>query len=306
VYPFLLLAPVPLSLFYYRWFSLLGALLSAREKVVTLFGSLVCFAPLPDFPCGCAVTPLPFHAVRSLQHLHLAPTFHIGETSTQKKKSDVSHSIEMKRGNYVSNRSGHHRRGNGSSQPPPTYPPPPPPPFPDTPLPPPPPPPALDRSRYIKPKQVSVQPLPFTYDPYGGVPRREDKDPYNTSQPPPPPKYKDDLRPTACSFRDVVLSTQSWGARYPEPTETSIKRWVRRSVRAETPILPKKNNRPLNQTPAASSSAPLVHEELKRGEGNEAVKGKEARPTCPTEGEADAKGQSNGNPPLSGQTPPPS
>ncbi|KPA85312.1 hypothetical protein ABB37_01646 [Leptomonas pyrrhocoris] len=120
----------------------------------------------------------------------------------------------------------------------------------------------LDRSRYIRPRQVPVESLPFVYDPYGGLPRREDLDPYNTSQPPPRPAHLSGMQPssTTMSFRDVVLSMQSWGAQWPEATETSVKRWARRALRAEGPILARRGDRPLHPPPAASSSAPAQEE----------------------------------------------
>ncbi|KAK7198978.1 hypothetical protein NESM_000865200 [Novymonas esmeraldas] len=74
---------------------------------------------------------------------------------------------------------------------------------------------------------------PTVYDPYGGLPRREDLDVYNTSQPLPPPAHEHDLRATYRSFRGVVLSTQSWGVQWPEATDTSVKRWIQRALKAD-------------------------------------------------------------------------
>ncbi|KAG5474400.1 hypothetical protein LSCM1_03182 [Leishmania martiniquensis] len=73
---------------------------------------------------------------------------------------------------------------------------------------------------------------PFVCDPYGGVPRREDYDPYNTARPPPPRAHDEDMQPTFRSFRSVVLSTQSWGAQWTDATDTSVRRWVQRALKA--------------------------------------------------------------------------
>ncbi|CAJ1029937.1 hypothetical protein NXY56_004418 [Leishmania guyanensis] len=80
------------------------------------------------------------------------------------------------------------------------------------------------------PNAVSAQ--PFVCDPYGGLPRREDYDPYNTTRP--PPRTNDnDMQATFRSFRSVVLSTQSWGVQWTDATDTSVKRWVQRALKAD-------------------------------------------------------------------------
>lgn len=68
------------------------------------------------------------------------------------------------------------------------------------------------------------------YDPYGGIPRREDLDEYDTTYPTQRQVNDFDFYPSYRSFRDLVLSTQSLGAVYPTATLTSIKKWSRRAV----------------------------------------------------------------------------
>lgn len=68
-----------------------------------------------------------------------------------------------------------------------------------------------------------------SYDPYGGLPRREDWDAYDTAHQL-PPAHPLDLQPNAMSFRDLVLGMHSLGARCPRPSETSVKRWAKRAL----------------------------------------------------------------------------
>lgn len=183
-------------------------------------------------------------------------------------------------GQNNNNSSGQRSAGRGGhyySEAPPAFARPPPPPFaspsarpPLPPPPPPPPPPVPDYHLYIKPEKVPIETLPFVYDPYGGIPRREDLDPYNTSMPLPRPTHDNDLQPTFRSFRDVILSMQSWGVRYPEPTDTSIKRWARRALRADARAQALREQQLAGAPPPAATSSPL-HGEAQEEEEEENV-----------------------------------
>ncbi|KAG5500486.1 hypothetical protein JKF63_03580 [Porcisia hertigi] len=78
---------------------------------------------------------------------------------------------------------------------------------------------------------IALSARAFVCDPYGGIPRREDYDLYNTTQRPPPRTHDNDMQATFRTFRDVVLSTQSWGVQWTDATDTSVKRWVRRALK---------------------------------------------------------------------------
>ncbi|AYU80323.1 hypothetical protein LDHU3_28.2220:CDS1 [Leishmania donovani] len=102
------------------------------------------------------------------------------------------------------------------------------------------------------PSAVSAQ--PFVCDPYGGVPRREDYDPCNTAQPPPPRTHDHDMQATFRSFRGVVLSTQSWGVQWTEATDTSVKRWVQRALKVDDVEDPSSSSPWAPSSPRAASS----------------------------------------------------
>ncbi|KAG5475074.1 hypothetical protein CUR178_04524 [Leishmania enriettii] len=111
---------------------------------------------------------------------------------------------------------------------------------------------------------IAVSAEPFVRDPYGGVPRREDYDPYNTARPPPPQAHDQDMQPTFRSFRGVVLSTQSWGAQWTDATDTSVRRWVQRALKAndvEDPSSPRAAppGGPTNDDPARESQESSSH-----------------------------------------------
>lgn len=101
---------------------------------------------------------------------------------------------------------------------------------------------------------AAVVPRPFAYDPYGGLPRREDYDPFNTTGPPPPP-HPLDLSPGFRSFRKVVLSTQSWGVQWGEATDTSVKRWVVRAHKGDDREERCSLSQPASSSPQGASSS---------------------------------------------------